>query len=100
MSKSRKTSTHPKRKTKKSVKAVKKEYPEFIQIFEKELLEKTPFIIKADQYTGESSYHVGVLQKQGKRHHCIWMVGFATTLQELNRFWDSTCYKEWKQNST
>jgi hypothetical protein len=47
----RKTSNQPKRKPKKLEPIVEKIYPEFIESFKKDLKEKTPFTIKADQYS-------------------------------------------------
>lgn len=96
----RKTSTQPKRKPKKLEPIVEKIYPEFIENFKKELREKTPFTVKADQYSEGSAYHVGVLKKQGATHRCIWMVGFATEPEHLAGFWTSQAYKEHNQNHT
>jgi hypothetical protein len=95
----RKTSTQPKRKPKKPEPIVEKVYPEYIENFKKELKEKTPFSLKVDQYSEGSAYHIGVLQKQGNVHRCIWMVGFATGPEHLTPFWTSHTYKEWKQNN-
>lgn len=96
----RKTSTQPKRKPKPLPPVVEKIYPEFIENFKKELKEKTPFILKIDQYSEGASYHIGVLQKQGNVHRCVWMVNFATKADELHMFWESETYKNWKQNNT
>jgi hypothetical protein len=95
----RKTSTQPKRKPKKPEPIVEKVYPEYIENFKKELKEKTPFSLKVDQYSEGSAYHIGVLQKHGNVHRCIWMVGFSTGPEHLTPFWTSHTYKEWKQNN-
>ena len=100
MPRHRKTSTQPKRKSKKFEPIVEKIYPEFIENFKKELMKKTSFIIKADQYSEGSAYHVGVLKKQRNTHRCIWMVGFATEPEHLNGFWTSQAYKEHNKNYT
>jgi hypothetical protein len=96
----RKTSTQPKRKSKKPEPIVEKVYPEYIENFKKELKEKTPFTLKVDQYSKDAAYHIGVLAKQGRTHRCIWMVGFATGPEYTNQFWTSQVYKEWTQNHT
>lgn len=99
MPRPRKTSTQPKRKTKAPPKIVQIVYPEFIEKFKAEIKEKTPFVVDIDQYSDSNSYHVGILRKEGRVHHCVWMVGFATTASELNRFWASDFYKRWKETS-
>jgi hypothetical protein len=100
MPRSRKTSTQPKRKPKKPEPVVEKVYPEYIKNFKKQLAEKTPFILKVDQYSKDAAYHIGVLAKQGRTHRCIWMVGFATGPEHVSPFWTSQAYKEWTQNHT
>ena len=100
MPRHRKTSTQPKRKSKKFEPNVEKIYPEFIENFKKQLSEKTSFILKVDQYSKDSAYHIGVLVKQGRTHRCIWMVGFATCPEHVIPFWTSQAYKEWTQNNT
>lgn len=99
MPRSRKTSTQPKRKQKKTVIVPEKIYPEFIENFKASVKEKTPFTVKIDQYSEGSAYHIGVLQKQGKVHRCIWMVNFATGPEHLEPFWTSETYKNWTQSS-
>ena len=89
----RKTSTQPKRKPKVPVKIVKPVYPEYIENFIQEVESKTPFTVKVDQYSEGASYHIGVNQKQGKVHRCIWMVSFVTGPEHLSPFWLSTPIK-------
>lgn len=91
----RKTSLQPKRKLKKAVIVPEKIYPPFIEDFRKELSVKTPFTIKVDQFYGKDSYHIGVLQMQGKTHRCIWMVDGAVGPEHLEMFWKSETYKNW-----
>jgi hypothetical protein len=100
MPRSRKTSTQPKRKQKTIPKKPEIIYPEFIENFKKEVVSKTPFTVKVDQYSDNSTYHIGVLQKQGNVHRCIWMVNFASESSHLNMFWVSEVYKNWKENAT
>jgi hypothetical protein len=94
----RKTSTQPKRKPQKIVEKPKPVYPEFIQNFISEIESKTPFKVQVDQYSKDSAYHVGVLQKQSKIYRCIWMLNYATNSEELGMFWASDCYKNWSKN--
>ena len=93
MPRPKKTSTQPKRKIKKLGSKPKPVYPEFIEKFITEGKEKTGLLVEIDQYSKDASYHVGVLQKQGTTHRCIWMVGYATTAQELAIFWTSMAFK-------
>lgn len=94
MSKSRKTSSQPKRKPKKIV-IPKKVYPEYIENFIKEVESKTPYKVKADQYNENGPYHIGVNKKNGRVYHCIWMVGYVTGPEFLKSFWDY-----WKKSQT
>jgi hypothetical protein len=100
MPRPKKTSTQPKKRIKKFVDKPKPVYPEFLQKFIEEVESKTIFKVKVDQYMEGSPYHVGVLVKKGPRYGCIWMVGYATTREELNLFWTSESYKNWSQNQT
>lgn len=91
----KKTSSQPKRQPKKVVKIPEKIYPDFIENFRKELSAKTPFILKIDQFNDKDFYDVGVLQKQGKRHRCIWMVNSIVNAEQLEMFWKSNSYVNW-----
>ena len=90
----RKTSTQPKRKPKVPVKIVKPVYPDYIENFIQEVESKTPFTVKVDQYSEGASYHIGVNQKQGKIHRCVWMVSFVTEPEHLTPFWSSLPMKD------
>lgn len=96
----KKTSSQPKRQPKKVVKIPEKIYPDFIENFRKELSAKTPFILKIDQFYDKDFYHVGVLQKQGKRHRCIWMTDGVVAAEHLEMFWKSETYKNWTEHSS
>lgn len=98
MPRPRKTSTQPKKRTKKFVDKPKPVYPDFIQKFIDDVESKTNFKVKVDQYMEGSAYHVGVLVKKGPRHCCIWMVGFATSSEQLNFFWTSEAYHLYKKD--
>ena len=89
----RKTSTQPKRKPKKPVKIEKPVYPEYIENFIKEIETKTPFTVKVDQYTGSSTYHIGVNTRVGNVARCLWMVGFVDKPEYLATFWESSTYR-------
>ena len=90
MPRPRKTSTQPKRKyNKKPVEIPKKIYPEFVQNFINEVESKTPYKVVVAQYNEGSGYHVGVCKSvPHDRYHCIWMVNYAKTKEELDRFWN------------
>ena len=98
MPRPKKTSSQPKKRIKKFVDKPKPVYPEFLQKFIKDIETKTPFKVKIDQYMEGSSYHVGVLAKIGRTYRCIWMVGFANTLEQLNFFWNSEAYHLYKKD--
>jgi hypothetical protein len=84
----RKTSTQPKRKIKKAPKLPEVIYPDYVQNFINEVKEKTPYIVRAVQYSIDSGYQVGVLKQNGKVWHCIWIASYAKTKEELDKFWD------------
>ena len=89
MPRHRKTSTQPKRKyNKKTVVIPKKIYPEYVQNFIDEVESKTPYKVTVAQYNEGSGYHVGVCKAiPHGRYHCIWMVSYAKTKEELDQFW-------------
>jgi hypothetical protein len=95
----RKTSTQPKRKPKKEFVIPEKIYPEYIQNFKNEVENKTPFKVMADQYSKDSAYHVGIIQKSGRTNRCIWMTSTANNIEDLKIFWSSKTYMDWKQNN-
>jgi len=93
----KKTSSQPKRKTKKTIVIPEKIYPLFIEEFKKELSSKTPFFLKIDEYGGKDFYQIGIIQKIGKANRCIWMVDNAKSIEDLSMFWKSETYKNWTQ---
>lgn len=97
MPRSRKTSSHPKRKIIKPIKIKKPVYPEYIENFIKEVESKTVCKVKVDIGTEDTSYNVGVLMPVGKRHRCIWMVNFATETIHLAQFWNSEAFRSIKK---
>ena len=90
MPRPRKTSTQPKRKYhKKPVEIPKKVYPEFVKNFIHEVESKTPYKVVVAQYNEGSGYHVGVCKSVPTNcYHCIWMVNYAKTKEELDGFWN------------
>lgn len=89
MPRHRKTSTQPKRKyNKKPVVIPSKIYPEYVQTFITEVETKTVYKVVVSQYNENAGYHVGVCKPVGHgRYHCIWMVNYAKTKEELDKFW-------------
>ena len=85
----KKTSSQPKRKPRPVIKIEKPVYPEYIEIFIKEVESKTPFTVKIDKYGDKESYHIGVNKKEGKTHRCVWMVSYVTSPEHLIPFWAS-----------
>jgi len=86
----KKTSSQPKRKPKKLPKIPEKNYPDFLKEFIEEIQSCTPYIVKADQYSTDSDWNVGVLKKNGKKYLCIWISPHAKTKEDLNKFWSLT----------
>jgi hypothetical protein len=97
MPRSRKTSTQPKRKPKKAIIKPKPVYPDYLQNFINEVESKTTLTVHIDQYSDGNSYHVGVNQKVGNVHRCIWMVGFVDSAVYLTRFWESEAFKSYSK---
>ena len=94
----RKTSLQPKRKPVKPIKIVKPVYPEYLQNFIDRVEKETHYTIHVNQYSEDTSYHVGVNKKVGKVHHCIWAVGFVTDQIPLQQFWTSEAFKANKKD--
>jgi hypothetical protein len=93
----KKTSSQPKKQIKKFIPKQKPVYPEYIELFIKEVESKTSAIVKVDQYSNTSGYEVGINLKVGKVYRCIWWVGMVTSIDYLNMFWTSDAYKSLSQ---
>jgi hypothetical protein len=93
MAKTRKTSKYAKRKIKPLPPIVKPVYPEYIQNFIDKVESSLPYTVKVDQYTGSTSYQIGILKKIGNVHRCIWMSNFVDDPKWLELFWTSESFK-------